>query len=32
MNRLEEDIKETPALWLWSHNRWKHEPPKDLSL
>ena len=32
MNRLEEDIKETPELWLWSHNRWKHEPPKDLSL
>ena len=32
MNRMEEDIKETPELWLWSHNRWKHEPPKDLSL
>lgn len=20
-------IKETPAYWLWSHNRWKHAPP-----
>lgn len=23
---LEEIIKETPAYWLWSHNRWKNQP------
>ena len=22
---LEKDIRENPANWLWSHNRWKHE-------
>ncbi|MDP4206742.1 MAG: hypothetical protein Q8859_12195, partial [Bacteroidota bacterium] len=25
-NLLEEKIIETPELWLWSHNRWKHQP------
>lgn len=23
--RLERDIRQQPALWLWSHKRWKHE-------
>lgn len=22
---LEDDIRRTPELWLWSHNRWKHK-------
>ena len=22
---LTERIKENPDMWLWSHNRWKHE-------
>ncbi|MFL5730997.1 MAG: lysophospholipid acyltransferase family protein [Cytophagaceae bacterium] len=25
--RLEDDIKKDPALWLWSHRRWKHKRP-----
>jgi KDO2-lipid IV(A) lauroyltransferase len=24
---LEEDIRENPPLWLWSHKRWKRTPP-----
>lgn len=24
---LEEMIRETPHLWMWSHKRWKHKPP-----
>ena len=27
---LEEHIIEQPCNWLWSHNRWKREIPKDL--
>ena len=27
--RLEAMIKESPELWLWSHNRWKHTPEKQ---
>lgn len=23
--RLEQDIRERPALWLWTHRRWKHQ-------
>lgn len=23
--RLEKDIKENPAIWLWTHRRWKHK-------
>ncbi len=26
--RLEEEIREAPAYWLWSHKRWKHSRPK----
>ncbi|MEJ6737380.1 MAG: lysophospholipid acyltransferase family protein [Flavobacteriales bacterium] len=26
-NRLEQDIKEQPEIWLWSHRRWKHKKP-----
>lgn len=29
MKKLEDDIIQKPELWLWSHNRWKHEPPID---
>lgn len=32
MRRLEREINETPHLWLWTHNRWKHHretpPPR----
>lgn len=27
VSHLERDIKEYPAPWLWSHNRWKFEKP-----
>ncbi|UBM59695.1 lysophospholipid acyltransferase family protein [Marinilongibacter aquaticus] len=26
---LEEQIKEKPELWLWSHKRWKHKRPHN---
>jgi KDO2-lipid IV(A) lauroyltransferase len=26
---LEEDIRRTPELWLWSHRRWKRKPEGD---
>jgi KDO2-lipid IV(A) lauroyltransferase len=26
-NRLEADIQRHPAIWLWTHRRWKHRPP-----
>lgn len=25
MQRLEEDIREKPEIWLWTHKRWKHK-------
>lgn len=25
--RLEQDIREQPELWLWTHRRWKHKRP-----
>jgi KDO2-lipid IV(A) lauroyltransferase len=28
---LEESIIEQPCNWLWSHKRWKREPPSDLA-
>lgn len=27
--RLEQDIREQPEIWLWSHRRWKHQRPKE---
>ncbi|MDD2635155.1 MAG: lysophospholipid acyltransferase family protein [Bacteroidales bacterium] len=27
-NRLEQDIKNQPEYWLWSHKRWKHKKQK----
>lgn len=29
---LEAEIKINPTQWLWSHKRWKREPPDDLTL
>lgn len=30
VRRLEEQIREKPEYWIWSHRRWKHKPePKD---
>lgn len=26
---LEENIQRDPAIWLWSHKRWKHSPNED---
>jgi len=28
---LEKTIRKTPELWLWTHNRWKHEKEKYIS-
>lgn len=28
--RLERDIRRQPALWLWSHRRWKHSIPEEF--
>ena len=28
--RLEQMIRETPELWMWSHRRWKHTPEKQM--
>ncbi|MCZ4242969.1 lysophospholipid acyltransferase family protein [Pedobacter punctiformis] len=28
---LEDNIKESPAFWLWSHRRWKHKPKQELN-
>jgi len=31
MRKLEADIQQQPANWLWSHKRWKHQrPPQAL--
>jgi Kdo2-lipid IVA lauroyltransferase/acyltransferase len=27
-SKLERDIREEPAYWLWSHRRWKHKVPE----
>lgn len=29
---LENDIREAPSEWLWSHKRWKHKRPADQPL
>ena len=31
-NRLEDQIREAPAHWLWSHTRWKHQRPEGVPL
>lgn len=28
--RLEMDIRRHPAIWLWTHRRWKHKPPTNF--
>ena len=28
---LEDMIRETPELWMWSHKRWKHTPEKQAA-
>ena len=30
IRKLEQDIKEQPESWLWSHRRWKHKRPLIL--
>jgi len=32
IQRMEEVIREKPEFYLWSHKRWKHKRPEDLSL
>ena len=32
IRRMEEVIREKPEFYLWSHKRWKHKRPADLSL
>ena len=29
--RLERDITNDPAIWLWSHRRWKHKRPVNIT-
>lgn len=29
VQRLEEEIRSAPELWMWSHRRWKHTAPPD---
>jgi KDO2-lipid IV(A) lauroyltransferase len=31
-DRLEAQIREEPAHWLWSHTRWKHSRPEGVPL
>lgn len=30
--RLEQDIRDQPEIWLWSHRRWKHKRPEGVSF
>lgn len=30
--KLEADIRMAPQYWLWSHKRWKHQPPEGVTL
>lgn len=32
IKKMEEVIKEKPEYYLWSHKRWKHQPPDKISL
>ena len=29
---LEEEIVKTPESWLWTHRRWKHKRPENITL
>ena len=29
--RLEQNIQEQPEIWLWTHRRWKHHRPTEIS-
>ncbi len=31
MLRLEQEIKRDPVPWLWSHRRWKHKRPENIT-
>jgi lauroyl/myristoyl acyltransferase len=30
--KLEQQILDNPARWLWSHKRWKHQKPSNWNL
>jgi KDO2-lipid IV(A) lauroyltransferase len=30
LKALEEEIREKPEYWLWSHRRWKHKPDTKM--
>ncbi|NQU55022.1 MAG: lysophospholipid acyltransferase family protein [Bacteroidetes bacterium] len=32
IRKMEEEISKKPAYYLWSHRRWKHKRPEDISL
>lgn len=32
IQKMEETIREQPEYYLWSHKRWKHKRPTDVSL
>jgi KDO2-lipid IV(A) lauroyltransferase len=29
VQKLEQQIKDNPTRWLWSHKRWKHQQPAN---
>jgi KDO2-lipid IV(A) lauroyltransferase len=29
--RLEQDIRRRPSIWLWTHRRWKHKAPDNFT-
>lgn len=31
-NKLEKEIIDQPAYWLWSHKRWKRQQPENLAV
>jgi KDO2-lipid IV(A) lauroyltransferase len=31
-DKLESAVRERPAEWLWSHNRWKHKRPEGMPI